>query len=357
MPNNSFGVLVVDDHPAVRAACIRTLRHAGFTAYEAAGAAQARQALTTSSISLVLVDVHLEAGFDGLSLAREVKSDFPGIDVVVMTGAADVPVVISALRAGAVDFLTKPFEPHSLIETACSTLRRRRHAATSSQSAHVEAVKSAVLSRVSHELRTPIAVAMMSCEMLKTDLADERQRALADHLAKGIGRFAQRIEELLAFAAATGEPKIAQVDLAALVRAALLRCADMARAKGVPLRAEVPDSLLTVCEPGTVQRAIEELVSNAIRFGPTNAEVLVTAGHSKDRSVVTVADLGPGIPPEMRGRVFESFYQVADPLTRAEPGLGLGLSFARRVADAHGGALEIGGRDGGGTIACFMLPR
>jgi signal transduction histidine kinase len=100
-----------------------------------------------------------------------------------------------------------------------------------------------------------------------------------------------------------------------------------------------------------VRRAVVNLVRNAVEASPPGAEVLLAAAERDPDAVIEVQDRGPGLGADARARLFRPFFTTKD------HGTGLGLALAKKVADAHGGALAVEDRDGGGTVARLALPR
>jgi signal transduction histidine kinase len=104
-----------------------------------------------------------------------------------------------------------------------------------------------------------------------------------------------------------------------------------------------------------IGRALDELVDNALKFSPDGGTITVSAKKASGGVEFSVLDEGLGIPKDRRATVFEDFSQGDASSTRQFGGLGLGLSFIRRVIEAHGSTLRITGRTDGGTRVSFVL--
>jgi two-component system OmpR family sensor kinase len=100
-----------------------------------------------------------------------------------------------------------------------------------------------------------------------------------------------------------------------------------------------------------LRQVVGNLLDNAVKYSPAGRAVDVRVARDAEDVVVTVADEGPGIPPEHHGLIFEKFGRTK--IGGAKPGTGLGLFIARSIAEAHGGSLTV--RSGGGTGATFAL--
>jgi signal transduction histidine kinase len=106
--------------------------------------------------------------------------------------------------------------------------------------------------------------------------------------------------------------------------------------------------------PLALKRCIGNLIDNALRYG---GEADIELRDSEDAVILTIADNGPGIPPEALNKVFEPFFRLESSRARESGGTGLGLSIARNIARSHGGELVLRNRSQGGLIAELTLPR
>ena len=102
-----------------------------------------------------------------------------------------------------------------------------------------------------------------------------------------------------------------------------------------------------------IGQVLDNLLSNAVKFTPEGGSIAVRVGRGGDACAIEVEDSGPGIPADERGRLFERFFRSRDAIAREIPGTGLGLAVSRRIAEAHGGSLEL--VDGEGPGATFRL--
>jgi signal transduction histidine kinase len=115
----------------------------------------------------------------------------------------------------------------------------------------------------------------------------------------------------------------------------------MAQHKGIEWHSSWPDDLPVINgDPARLEQAIGNLVSNAIKFSPSGGNVSLTAGADSEQFWISVADNGPGITPEDQQHLFEPFFRAESTALKA-PGLGLGLSIAKTIAEAHGGSIEV----------------
>jgi signal transduction histidine kinase len=145
-----------------------------------------------------------------------------------------------------------------------------------------------------------------------------------------------------------------------IVSAAVDSSRPMAEAAGVQLATEgVPNSLTIVGDKGRLGQAIDNLVSNAIKFTPRGGSVHVgLAGPDPDGQVeITVRDTGLGIPAAELAQLFTRFFRATTATANAVPGVGLGLVITKSIVQAHGGELDVASVEGEGTVFTLRLPR
>ncbi|TVR78842.1 MAG: HAMP domain-containing protein [Rhodospirillales bacterium] len=201
-----------------------------------------------------------------------------------------------------------------------------------------------MLAAISHDLRTPITRMRLRAELV--DDAEQRGKMLAD-----LAEMEAMIAATLSFARddpARESPE--PLDLAALIQSLVADAADA----GAEAHYQGPDLIGFTGRPTALKRAFGNLIDNAIAYG---GSARVAAAVADQTITVTVADSGPGIPPDERDRVFEPFYRIEGSRSRETGGVGLGLAVVRSAVRAHGGEVELGDGPGGGLIVTVTLPR
>jgi len=224
-------------------------------------------------------------------------------------------------------------------------------------------VRRELVANVSHDLRTPLAALRGALETLalKGDALGAQQRdaflASAQAQSERLGRLIDQLFELslLDGEAAPWQPET--FPLAELVSDAVEKERPRAEAAGVGLELDVAPGLpLVRGNLGLVERALSNLLDNALRHTPSGGGVRVSLGVlGSGRVGVSVRDTGEGITEEHQARIFERFYQVGGG-ARGATGAGLGLAIAARVVQLHGGSLTVESRPGEGSLFRFDLP-
>ena len=203
----------------------------------------------------------------------------------------------------------------------------------------------------SHELRTPLTSLRTNVEVLARPNGlpeDDRRRLVGDVVAQ-LGELGALVENLVDLAReAEAAPAEAPVRLDVLAAEAVERTRRRARGTAFSLRLE-PCSVHGSAE--RLERALDNLLDNAVKWSPVGAEVEVTVTQA---GTLTVRDRGPGIDPADADRVFDRFYRAGN--ARGMPGSGLGLAIVRQIVEAHGGTATARTAAGGGAVLEVRLP-
>lgn len=234
------------------------------------------------------------------------------------------------------------------------------------QALEVSKFKDEFIGLVSHELRTPLSSILGYLELLKDDEESpltEEQALYLSVAERNAHRLLGLVGDLLftAQTSAGGFPlALGDVTPGELVSAAVDSSRPMAEAAGVELATEgVPNSLRIVGDKGRLGQAIDNLVSNAIKFTPRGGSVRVgLSGSDVDGHVeITVRDTGLGIPAGELNQLFTRFFRATTATANAVPGVGLGLVITKSIVQAHGGELDVASVEGEGTVFTLRLPK
>ncbi len=225
----------------------------------------------------------------------------------------------------------------------------------------LEGMRRDFISNVSHELRTPLAGIRAAAETLQEGALDDKPAAqeFLGHIQRETDRLTQMVQELLELSrieSGAAPMHFSQLDAAALVTDTVKRFAQQAERAGLTLRAEVTVSPLHVIgDVERLERALGNLVANAMKFTPSGGTITLGAAPDDDAVLLTVADTGVGIEPDQRERVFERFYKADR--GRGSSGVGLGLAIVKHIVRAHSGTVMLDSRPGRGSTFTIRLPR
>jgi PAS domain S-box-containing protein len=213
-----------------------------------------------------------------------------------------------------------------------------------------------------HELRNPMtSVKGIVAHMRRSAAAGRSLAELADHLAvveSEVDRLSTLLNEVLeGFRVGAGELRLeqARMDLRRVVEAALRPFA-AAEGRRFVLARRPPEPVLVLGDARRLEDVVRNLLANARKYSPADAEVRVEVALAAGWARVSVLDRGVGIPETERDRIFEPFYRASNVAGSGPGGLGLGLFLCRRVVDLHGGRIWAANRPGGGTALHMELP-
>jgi PAS domain S-box-containing protein len=228
--------------------------------------------------------------------------------------------------------------------------------------AEAQRLKDEFFALVSHELRTPLTSIIGYLELLTDEEAGEvppDQRRFLGVIERNARRLLRLVGDLLFVAqveAGTLSLERREVDLDTVVREAVEAGRPRAEQAGVGLTASTDDVPPLEGDPERLAQVVDNLISNAVKFTPPGGEVTVRAGRRNGRALIEVQDTGMGIPAAEQERLFERFYRTESATERSIPGIGLGLSICRAIAEGHGGVIGVQSEEGEGTTFTVELP-
>jgi signal transduction histidine kinase len=224
--------------------------------------------------------------------------------------------------------------------------------------------KNEILGTVAHDLKNPLGVILGRTEMLTELISTEASRdsiaSQIDHIRDATKRLTSMVDHLISDAMADAfditirrEP----VDIAALVSEVADANQPLAVNKQQTITISAPPNIVTMCDTDRIREAIDNLVSNAIKYSPIGGKIAVLVSHEEDNTVIRVADEGAGLSPEDLGRLFGRFQRLSAKPTAGESSTGLGLSIVKRIIDMHGGEVTANSNGPGqGSTFTIVLP-
>ncbi len=355
-------VLVADDVPANVELLFDQLHVLGFRAIPAADGPSALRACFESKPDLCILDVSMPAGdlgcddrSTGFEVCRRIKRDprTKNIPVIFVTALNDTTDRVKAIEAGGDDFLTKPHNRlvlgarvRSLLKLKAATdaleesLRKQRE---------LQKMRDDLMKMIVHDLKTPLTSVLATMEML----LDGDFGSLVQDQRKAVGDAEAKAEDLLGLIndvleVSRIEEAELNLDLQPIAPAALLTEIEHEwEVRFQQERAEAKELL---------KRVLNNLVQNAVTHSAQAVKIDFKARRDGDGVLFTVADNGPGIPPQYHEVIFRKFERVKTqgvPRTRSS---GLGLAFCKMVIDAHGGRIWVQSAEGQGSSFHFTLP-
>jgi signal transduction histidine kinase len=224
--------------------------------------------------------------------------------------------------------------------------------------------KNEILGTVAHDLKNPLGVILGRTEML-TELigagsSKESVTAQVEHIRDATRRLTSMVDHLISDAMADAfdisirrEP----VDVAALVAEVAEANQPLAVNKQQAITVSAPLDHVTMCDSDRIREAIDNLVSNAIKYSPIGGKIALLVSRDTGNTLIRVTDQGAGLSPEDLGRLFGRFQRLSAKPTAGESSTGLGLSIVKRIIDMHGGTVTADSAGPGqGATFTIMLP-
>jgi two-component system, OmpR family, sensor histidine kinase CpxA len=209
------------------------------------------------------------------------------------------------------------------------------------------------LGDIAHELCAPIARLQVALGILE-QRADDKQKAYVEDVREEVQQVSSLVNELLSFSKAGLQQKsikLEPVNLAAIVRRVIEREAPGSQ----NIQVLVDDSLGVLAEPDLLTRALANLVRNALGYAGAAGPIVIAAAATGDQVTLTVADSGPGVPPETLAQIFDPFFRVEPSRSRDTVGAGLGLAIVKTCVEACQGTVIARNRQPSGLQVDLVL--
>lgn len=357
-------VVVIDDDYAMRLSCRQILAKSGYDVEVFEDGAKGVEAVLAQRPDLVVVDLKMP-GISGLDVIGRVRAIDPDMVVVVITGYPTIGSAVDAIKAGAFDFLPKPFTPDELRVVVKRALGRRRLLLESHRlELERELLKRRFVTFVSHQLKSPlVAIRQYMDVLLRLEGSPEAAEQRAEWLTRSRRRCDQMvrlIEDWLLLSRTECSELVRRRDplkLGEILEEIIEASQGMADEAGVSLDLALPEGDLMVAgDGGCVSVLFTNLVENAIAYNRPDGRVHVSVRVERGEVCVAVADTGRGISEEYRSLVFDEFFRVTSEEEPAPAGTGLGLPIAKRIVTEMGGRIDLQSEVGVGSTFTVRIP-
>lgn len=368
-------ILIVEDDPLNQDLLESRLRKAGYSVRTADNGRAALEMLGSEAFDLVLLDLLMPEMSGYETLERMMASDtLRRIPVIVITALDELDSAVRCIEMGAKDFVPKPPNPVLLRARVNASLAAKRHhdrevalheklEANYRHLEELERLRDELTHMIVHDLRSPLSSVLLGLQSVgfQGELND-RQRQSIDAAMWSARRLLGMINDLLDISKMEDgsmvlEKKSIRVD--DLAADAVRQVAVLAKLGRRNLSSDVGEGLPAFeADQDKLLRALVNLLDNAIKFTPAGGTValLVRLAAGGDGMLFQVSDTGEGIPKEYFGRIFEKFGQVETREAGHRMSTGLGLTFCKMVAEAHGGRIEVASELGHGSTFSMTVP-
>ncbi|MDP2315110.1 MAG: hybrid sensor histidine kinase/response regulator [Pseudomonadota bacterium] len=355
-------ILVVDDDSNNRMLLSAWLGRT-YNVVEACDGHEALAVLESANPDVVILDV-LMPGLDGIEVCRRIKArpNVGYLPVILLTALGEQDSRNAGLEAGADDFLSKPVDRRELM------LRLRSFQLISQQDRTIrkqlvelrrlDQLKEDLVALVTHDLLNALSGILVMMEGIQYKGAPCSDSELTTLLAAS-GRMRETLADMLRIKQLEDGALVLNLEPVTLVdilEGALTLVEPAARARGVVIRPRVDRRASIVGDAVLLRRSVFNLVQNAVKYSRRDGEVEVFGRQTPTGVEFEIHDRGPGVAEDQRERLFEKYVGLGPREARGPSGHGLGLFLVQLVAQAHGGAVTVLGREGGGSIFRLVLP-
>lgn len=380
-------IVVVDDDLAILDLVSFLLSRRGYRVATASDARTALELVLSERPELVLMDYMLPDR-DGLSTLRTMREQFPDSYVIMFSGQGSEELVAELMKAGAAEYLLKPFNNRTLLERVEGVLRLReielanralqtererllleietwnrelqvrvREKSDALQRAQTEIAQTEKLSALgylsagmAHEIRNPLNSIALFTQLLKQGIEDTEQREYLDKTLKEVDRIDSIIRKLVD-AASRSRAIQPNVMIDQVIQTALDVFAPQIETRGVvvELQCTIPPVPIKA-DPAEIEQIFTNLFLNALEEMPSGGRLVIDVTNDDDRVVIRVTDTGGGIQQALLDTVFEPFF------TTKSRGTGIGLPVVRRIARFYHGDVTIEHTSPQGTTFRVVFP-
>ncbi len=371
-------ILVADDVPANVELLYDQLSMLGYRVISANDGPSAVEMCFAEKPDLCILDVAMPAGSlrvddrsTGFEVCRRLKRDprTERIPVIFVTALNDTTDRVKAIEAGGDDFLTKPHN-RQILSARVRSLLRLKFATDALDDSYrklreLEKVRDDLMKMIVHDLKTPLTSVLASLEMaLDGDfgqVSEMQRRVLGDAESKAedlLGLIGDLLE------VARIEESAIELDLSPIAPGAFV--AEIVHEWQVRLQQEEAKVFVDVAEDapvinadkGLLKRVFANLIQNALTHTRSGVEITILAHRDTTTGgiLLTVADNGPGIPPEYHELIFRKFERAKQPEVPRVRSSGLGLAFCKLAVEVHGGRIWVRSKEGNGSQFHIALP-
>jgi len=356
-------VIVIDDDEIMLLSCSEILARAGFEVETFVSGEEGIRKIQEAPAALLFVDLKMPR-IDGMEVIRRVRQIDPSMVIVVITGYATIATAVEAMKAGAYDFLPKPFTIDEFSVILNRGFERWRLFRESERlRLEKEDAQRRFVTFVSHQLKTPVVAVKQYLDVMLYTSRDELPERAQEWLQRSqlrLGEMLAIIQDWLDLSKIEHGQLVkgdASADLREVAQGAVQGQAVAAEKAGVAVEIEGPPELPAVRgDSCSLNMLLANLVGNAVKYNRPGGKVTLRLSARDDAVVAEIEDTGIGIPAASLGQLFQEFHRVKSPLTANVPGTGLGLAICKKIVSELGGTISVSSREGVGTTFTLRLP-
>ena len=372
-PENRFqdlNALIVDDSSTTRHIVRQSLKQQGMTVFEAENGQEALDLLASrlNAIDIIITDFFMPV-MDGKELCQKVRTQLnqKEIPILFLSTLSEQSYILDLFKAGASDYLIKPFTQEELIARMQVHLNNRllnkELTGKVLELKRLNQMKDKFLAICSHDLRSPLNSILAFTQLLMTETLTSEDRNKYLNIVQSSGNFLlSLIEDLLDLGQAQSNStdfEVKPLNFSSIVETNLKSFDPLINVKALDLEMEnkIPPELQIAGNTNALTRIVNNLLSNAIKFTPKEGTIKVLLEPQGDQQIaLSIIDTGVGIPQEKIPALFDTLSKTSMAGTEGEKGTGLGLAITSQLVKKHGGSIEVASEEGKGSTFKILLP-
>lgn len=356
-------ILIIDDEESILDGCRQALEKSGYSVTTSSDGAAGVKVARDIKPDVAFVDLKMP-NCSGMDIIELLSRDMPDIVLIVITGYASIVSAVEAMKKGAYDYLPKPFTPDQL---RAVTKRGIEHLQLKKETDQLRAEKARMeknfITFVSHEMRSPLVTIQQYIESLKLIAADTMRSDAVEIISrceKRIQSLHELIEHWLDLSRienGTFSENKAPMDLTEVLVRSMDEMCPVCQRREIILEPSYKEELPKILgDHESLLRVFSNIIGNATKYTPPGGKIMVKSDYDDYYVYVSIADTGQGIPQDKLPFIFEPFYRVRGKDER-QKGSGLGLTFSKKILEAHDGRIEVSSKLDEGTIFTMRFPR
>jgi len=356
-------ILIIDDEESILDGCRQALTRWGHKVATASDGSEAVKLAREIRPDMAFIDLKLP-GLSGMDVLDILSRDIPDIILVVITGHASIVSAVEAMHKGAYDYLPKPFIPDQL---RAVTQRGLEHRALKIEARKLkeerESFEKNFITFVSHEMRSPLVTIEQYIETIRFIGGESLPKdifAIIERCEKRIKNLEELVEhwlDLSRIESGSYSRDMRPLDLKEVITWSVDDLAPLCERRDITVSTDIPPDLPRISgDAESLIRVMINIIGNATKYTPAGGKISIRAAYDDYYVTVSIADTGMGIPAEKLPLIFEPFYRARGKEERHR-GSGLGLTFCKKIMDAHHGRIEATSKLGAGTTFILTFPR
>jgi signal transduction histidine kinase len=370
-------VLVIDDEMGPRES-LRILLKPCYQVHTADSVEKGLQLLTEKKPDAIVMDIRMP-GVTGIEGLRRIRQIDPHLSVIMLTGFGALETAKEALRLGANDYISKPFDAREMREVISRNVERTRlHRTSENAAGEIKELNNRLLQELAqkerlaslgqasaefvHDIGNPLTIVwgyvqLLAKKLEESERTDDPNAVSSNKELEIIEQNVRLCRDLLTMWQSYGSVEAAPhklISISEIVREVVASVGAMAKETGIELQVDVTDDPCSI--PGDavqITRAIQNVIINAIQASADSTGRVEVNCIRKDFYVdVRIADTGHGISPEQVAKIFDPYFTTK----QGKSGTGLGLYITKKVVEDHSGSIKVDSTPGAGTTITIRLP-